>query len=120
MESEVLLAFIAFMSAVMAGFFKLISDQNKTHATLSNAMNKVASSNQEIAEATKTGSREAKERNGHLAEMALQGQNLTINSKKQIIKAVTNVKRQQVMHQTVGQSTVMDETVEHETVTSKE
>lgn len=100
--NEVVLAFLAFMGAITTGFFKLISDQNRTHARLSESLDANTKSNQEIAIQTKRAADEAKDRNGHLAE-------LTLDSKKQIIDAVTTINTQHVVRQTV----------EHETVANK-
>jgi len=70
-----------------------IADRAERQA-LVKAIDDMATSNREIAEATKIGNQEAKERNGHLAE-------LTIEARNQVLAAIGYIKEQKVEHQTV-------------------
>lgn len=58
------------------------------------ALNKMAETNQEIAEATKRAADEAKERNGHLAEISDLNRDL-------VIQAMSHIEKQEVKNQTV-------------------
>ena len=102
-ENAVALAALGLTGTLAGGFFLLLREQNRTHAKLSKSMDKMAESNEKIARATEQGNREAKERNGHLAE-------LTLQSRDQTLEAIMNVQEQKVTHQTV----------EHETVVNKD
>lgn len=70
----------------------------------------VAEASNRVADATEKSASEAKQRNGHLAEMELQSQQLFKQLADRNYKAITNIKNQKVVHQTV----------EHETVQHKE
>lgn len=102
MESNaVALAALALTTTIAGGFFALINKQNKTHEKIAEAMNKVAKSNVEIvksnyriADETKQGNKEAKERNGHLAELVVQ-------TNENTLEAIKNVEGQHVTVQTV-------------------
>ena len=72
---------------------------------MANGMEKVADTNKDIAEATKRGADEAKERNGHLAEISMQ-------NKEQIIDAVHGI--------VIDKQTVHTQFVENEKVNHKE
>jgi len=63
------------------------------------AIKDMADSNREIAQETKKGNKEAKERNGHLAE-------LTIQSKNETLEALKTIKNQHVENQVVHNETV--------------
>lgn len=94
MDNAVALAALTLAGTIAAGFFTLVNKQNRTHEKLATAMDKVAKSNQDIAKEAKKGNVEAKERNGHLAE-------LTIQSSEQMLKAIQTIREQHVDHQTV-------------------
>jgi hypothetical protein len=70
---EVALAAIGLAGALAAGFFKLIGTLNIT-------MNKVAESNEKIAQETRKAADEAEKRNGHLAELVLESQRSVIRA----------------------------------------
>lgn len=101
-------------AGMLVAFWGILSQMNKQSAKdrdadraerkkLVSALDDVAKSNQRIADETKRSADEAKERNGHLAE-------LTIQSSQQMLEAIRNIKEQKVTHQTV----------EHEHILSKE
>lgn len=85
MDNTVALAALTLAGTIAGGFFTLINKQNKTHEKIASAMDDVARSNKLIAKETKQGNLEAKQRNGHLAE-------LTIESKQATIEAIKTIK----------------------------
>lgn len=98
MDSAVALAAIGLASTTIVGLFKLL---NK----LSKSLDALTKSNEKIAKATEKGSQEAKQRNGHLAELVVKStetlQTVADNSTEKVIDAVQNIKEQKVEHQTV-------------------
>lgn len=89
------------VGAVVTPLFGLLKQQDKTHRALEKAMNQMAKSNKEIANETRQGNREAKERNGHLAE-------LVIKTSENTVDALKAVKNQHVDKQVVDKQTVKD------------
>ena len=109
--TPIVLALIGLVGAICTGFFKLFADQNKVHGKIANGLenltksgDKQASAMREIATETKQGNKEAKERNGHLAELQIQ-------QADKIIRHVDNVKNQHVTKQVVDSQEVKVETV---------
>jgi hypothetical protein len=84
-DTAVFLALLTFCGAIVAGFFKLMDK-------LSTALDANTASNQRIAD-------EAKERNGHLAE-------ITVQSRDQILDKIQNIGEQHVKKQVVDEQTV--------------
>ena len=70
MDNAVALSAIALAGTITAGFFAMVNKLNKTHDKLAKAMERVA-------KATEKTAKEAKERNGQLGELVLQGNKLT-------------------------------------------
>ena len=70
MDNAVALSAIALAGTICAGFFAMVNKLNKTHDKLAKAMERVA-------KATEKTAKEAKERNGQLGELVLQGNKLT-------------------------------------------
>lgn len=99
MNDSLGIALVAAVGSVIAGFFKLIDNQNKLHAKLAQSIDKMASSSEKVAKATQQGNREAKERNGHLAEM-------TIQQGDRIADLVGNVNKQHVATQVVDKQEI--------------
>lgn len=95
---EVAIAAITLTGAVAAGFFKLVHDQNKTHARLAKAIDKMAdpktNGNERIAKATELAAMQSEKRNGHLGE-------LIVDSKNQILTSIQHVDKQEVENQTI-------------------
>jgi hypothetical protein len=89
-----MLALIAILATTVTGLFKLLNDNTKATSENTKAL-------QTIAVETKRGADEAKERNGHLAEISDLNRDL-------IIQAVTRVKVQHVQNQTVEHEEVKD------------
>jgi hypothetical protein len=79
-NNAVTLALVAIVGTVITGMFKLLNNNTKAQNATANALLEVASSNKKIAdEATlsrkvqEKGFGEAKQRNGHLAEIQITG-----------------------------------------------
>lgn len=68
----VALAAIGLAGTIAGGFFTLVAKQNKTHEKIALALDRNTASNNAIAEEAKQGNAEAKERNGHLAELVIE------------------------------------------------
>lgn len=116
-DGNVAIAAITLAGSIAAGFFTLVNKQNKTHEKIAKAVEnlasqsgKVVTSNEEIAKATNRSADEAKERNGHIAELIVgQGemiQEVAKNTTEAIIKGVSEIDEQKVHNQTVEHSTV--------------
>lgn len=108
MNESAIIAIVGAVAGVIAGFFKLIDNQNKLHEKLSVSIDRMARSgdNQaermgEVARATTKAANEAEQRNGHLAE-------ITVQQGDRIEKLVMNVREQHVEHQHVEHETVKD------------
>lgn len=115
MSDQTIIALIGLFGAITAGFFKLLKDQQKVHEKLADGMEKVAKSSDKqakemakVANATIRSADEAKERNGHLADMQIQ-------QADRVIDSVKNVQKQHVKRLEVE-----NEIVEHQTIKSKE
>lgn len=108
MDAAVMIAFLTFAGAVTAGLFKIIDNQNKSQKALVESLDRNTASNTEIAKQTKKGADEAKQRNGHLAEMILQQgdtfKEIAAQATEKIVDTVTNVKQQNVEHQVVKET----------------
>ena len=101
MNESAIIAIVTAIAGVIAGFFKLIDNQNKLHEKLSVSIDRMAEASRDVALATKQGADEAKQRNGHLAE-------ITVQQGDRIEQLVMNVKEQHVEHQHVERETVED------------
>ena len=66
---------------------------------MSKALSENTESNRQVALATKQSAREAKQRNGHLAELLLESKEQVITTFNENQKAVQNVRTQKVEHQ---------------------
>lgn len=119
-NQTVAIAAISLTGAICAGFFKLVSAQNKTHERIAKAVDnlakqsgKIVSSNREIAQATKQSANEAQERNGHLADLVIQQgkmtQQVTAKAIEEIIKGVSEVNKQKVHTQVVDKAVIKKE-----------
>ena len=74
---------------------------------LAKAFMQVAESNREIAAETRNGNQEAEKRNGHLAELSLQSQELLRTIGDRNYNAIIEVREQYVGHQTIANETVV-------------
>lgn len=108
-----LTSILALFIGMLGGFYALVKSMmsigEKAQAMDREERRELIASFNRVATATETAAREAKERNGHLAE-------LTIESKQATIEAIKCIK----MKQNVHEQHVDNQTVEHETVTTKE
>lgn len=105
MDNTVALAALTLAGTIAAGFFAMVGAQNKIHAKLSDSIDKMTKSNEKIAtetknvaDATEKASDEARDRNGHLAELVVQ--------QGERIMSGTTVKQQNVEHLHVENETV--------------
>lgn len=106
MTDALAIAIVTSIAGVIAGFFKLIDNQNKLHEKLAISIDnmaasteKMAASSDKVAAATTKGNKEAEKRNGHLAE-------ITVQQGDRIANLVTNVKEQRVEHQHIENEVV--------------
>jgi len=101
-------------------FLKYISSKDKSQElrdekfvtaidTMARTHRDVAISNKEIAKYTKQGNEEAKERNGHLAELQLEGKSASNANAIAILEAVKEIKTQHVSVQNVDKQTIKEE-----------
>lgn len=91
-NTQVTLALIAILGTVIATLFKLLANNTK-------ALNKSTEVHKQVALEIKKGNKEAKERNGHLAEMVK-------DSKKATLEAIKNLNHQEVHEQHVTHQVV--------------
>lgn len=114
-EPQEFFTMLGIISGMLAGFYGVFKIMNATavgdrkadreeRKAFIKALDNVAKTNREIAQATKRGADEAKARNGHLAEISMQ-------NKDQIIEAVHGL--------VIDKQTVHNQFVEHETVKRK-
>ena len=89
-SEPVLLAIVAFLGALVGGFFKLLNDQTKVHSKLSKTMERVAKSSEKVARETSKGAKEAKERNGHLGEQNIKLAEMVSAQSKDLKDVSTN------------------------------
>lgn len=73
---------------------------------LMQAIDKMAKSSQDVAEATKQAAQEAKERNGHLGEQNVQITNLITQSHKEMLAHFKQIKEQHVDTQIVDKEII--------------
>lgn len=107
MENAVALAAIGLAGTICAGFFNLVQRQNNIHS-------KIALGLDRLAQAHEKGNRESAQRNGHLGEQNVQLAELTKETSKQMLEAISNIKEQGVIEQRVEH-----QTVEHSDIKAK-
>lgn len=91
-ETTTTLALVGIVGSVITALFKLLKDNTKATASLSAAIGS-------LVDETRKGNREAKQRNGHLAE-------LVIGQGDKTIEAVQTIKKQHVNNQVVDHQEV--------------
>lgn len=98
-------------------FLKFVNDNSKSQSIRDEAFSKSLDLNtkamQSVAKATEQSAKEAAERNGHLAELAIENKDSTLTAIAMIKEAVAN---QHVDFQVVDKQTVNNETVKHQRV----
>lgn len=102
-----LLGFYALLKFVLGQAEKDREADRKERKEFAAALKDVADANFRVAEATENAAKEAKERNGHLAELSLQSQEMLKNIGDRNYRAITEVQEQHVQHQTVERETVV-------------
>lgn len=132
--ATILTAVFGAFGTILFGFFKYAQSRenhfaksrdnqakafDKSIDKLARALRDNTASNKRIAD-------EAKQRNGHLAELQVKSQELIVAHSKdvekmsgKIIAAVSNIFEQHVKHQVVDKSDVKTENVEHENIKNK-
>lgn len=111
-ETPIALALIALIGTLAAGFFKLLGDTNKALTKLADSGENQAKQMGKVAQATKQGADEAKQRNGHLGEQNLQIIKLVKSQGELIVDSIENVAEQHVKKQVVDNQEVKVETVD--------
>ena len=91
-SDPVLLALIGMLGAIVAGFFKMIDSQDKTHLELTKSIDKMSQSSLAVAKATEKGAEEAKQRNGHLGEQNIQIAELVSKQNKDVSRILESTK----------------------------
>lgn len=111
---------LTIIAGMLLGFYGVIKfilnqaiqdrhDDRKERLHLVDSLEKVASSNQEIANATKQAAKEAKERNGHLADLIVQSKEEIKTVAQKNYDAIQNVKSQHVDKQVVDQQVIKED-----------
>ena len=105
---------ITILGGMLVGFYALVKFILSQQATIQELDRKerieLTKAFTRVAEATEKAASEAKDRNGHLAEMELQSQQMFQTLADRNLHAITTIKSQRVVNQTV----------EHEQVSNKE
>lgn len=93
-------------AVVMAGMFlKYIQNKDKSQESrdqvFAAALKSLTKSNERVAKATEIAAKEAKERNGHLAELAIENHQINLKQTQHVLNAVKNLSSQHVDKQVV-------------------
>jgi len=109
MSDQTIALLLGTFGTIIAGFFKLINDQNKVHGKIAEGLTKLEESGKDQAEAmrevaaeTKQGNKESAKRNGHLGEQNIQITKLITETRADMLNAVENVTEQHVDRQYVA------------------
>lgn len=101
----VTLALVAIVGTVITALFKLLNDNTNALSKVAHSSQLVADETKELRKETRKGNKEAKDRNGHLAELVVKQseatQAIADQAVKQITRSVQKVDTQTVEHQTV-------------------
>ena len=119
--ATVLTATFGAFGSILYGFYKYAQTREKefeksrqlASRTYERSTDSLIKSLDRVATATERSADEAKQRNGHLAELQLKSQNLILAHNKdvdvlskKVIDAVSNIKEQHVDHQTVDRADI--------------
>lgn len=110
--SEVALAAITLAGTICAGFFTLVNRQNKLISEQNQTHGKIAEGLKALARETKTGNREAKERNGHLGEQNIEIAKIAnegLRASKEISTKLDSISTQNVHDQHVHKQVIEKE-----------
>ena len=84
MDSAVVLSAFGIFSAMVLGLFKIIDAQTRAVIMLAKNIEENTATSRDIVEETRTGNREAAERNGHLGEQNIEIAKLVIKQNKDV------------------------------------
>ena len=84
MDSAVVLSAFGIFSAMVLGLFKIIATQTQAVVLLAKNIEENTAISRDIVEETRTGNREAAERNGHLGEQNIEIAKLVIKQNKDV------------------------------------
>ena len=84
MDSAVILSAFGIFSAMVLGLFKIIDTQTRAVVVLAKNIEENTAISRDIVEETRTGNREAAERNGHLGEQNIEIAKLVIKQNKDV------------------------------------
>ena len=104
-----LAGFYGIQKSMLAQASKDRDNDREERQALIKALDDMALSNRSIADETKQGNLEAKQRNGHLAEQNVQITELVIQAKTDTIQAIREIKEQHVVNQTIEHETILGE-----------
>jgi len=108
--------FVGILASMLIGFYGLLKfvlgqaekdrdAERKERINFASALTALTKSSERVAEATERAASEAKERNGHLAELAIENNKATLEAIGKI-KLASHVKEQHVENQTVDKEIV--------------
>lgn len=96
---------------VVLAFLKYISDKDRSQerrdVTFAKMLKENTDAMRDVADATKKQAREAAERNGHLAELAMENQKVNLEHHKVLMDAVKNIDSQHITKQIVEEQKVV-------------
>jgi len=84
MDSAVVLSAFGIFSAMVLGLFKIIATQTQAVVLLAKNIEENTATSRDIVEETRTGNREAAERNGHLGQQNIQIAELVTKQNKDV------------------------------------
>lgn len=89
MDNTVALAAIGLAGSITAGFFRLTNKQIKTHEKIAKGLSDLADETKGLKLEARKGNKEAKQRNGHLAEIVIQQGEITRDNMNKPINVQT-------------------------------
>jgi len=119
MDGVAIAATLGGIATIIGLFMKYISSRDKSQEKRDEIFVKALSENtgamKKVATATQQAAREAKERNGHLAELSTENKQLIVDNNKnnlennqRIFEAIAHLKNQSVDNQTVKNLTIKE------------
>lgn len=100
--------FYAFARFMMSQGMRVQEADREERKEFAKALKAMATASERVASATEKAAKEAKQRNGHLAEMELQSQHLFKKLADRNYDAITHIREQHVQHQVVEHEQVYD------------
>lgn len=112
MDAAAIAAIGVIFTGLVSIFLKFVGDsqksQEKRDAVFIKNMQENTSAMKQVAKATTQSAKEAKERNGHLAELQLKSQEMIDRNYNAVQDAVANITNQHVRTQIVDTQTIKD------------